>query len=752
MKEDFSAFDKGVQEYDTSAFDKGIQEYDLTKNQANLSEPDTLDDFLTGAIQGATFGFSDEIGAAIDILRGKAPADAKTMMEAFRVLQKAREGEIEKAKERSPMAVLSGELVGGFAVPIPGALSAGAGKALKITPALQKLGFGEKLAEHVGSGTAVGGLAGLGTSRGTLEGSPGEVLGDVGIGGAFGGALGGVLGTAFDKLKAAKEAAMKKTSVKQSLSAMEGGAGEIKGLEGESLVTGESPSFVPGEPEIASQKFRGIIDQDVDKIAEKALERQKQAKEQLSKAISDNFDTPAIPENAPDSLVLGLERYGSDEVRTEAIKELYIKHFPQSVKDEIEKAISEGKKIDVNKYLSEFLDPQNNRDISDAFGDIYNRKFTKLTLEVLKEASDQLKDPKFTTYAESLSHLMRIADATNSSNPALVPIRRAMELIDRNFYWKIKQDPFAIKIGDLYNFRQNFLQRAKDKALDLDLDFAQRELLFGKRNPATGKYEGGVFDSIENIMKNSSTNLKASIDNVDLNSRHIETLLNEHPDPNFHGLKAWDFNDKDLRLELRNILLDKAVKSRSAGEQKNQAANLLRKYFNILLENEPNVDRQKEILADSKKLEERADQLASIIAREGIDTTAAPKTGSFDPRKAASAVQESNVPKLFENLGRMKKSAKETIEEIPSPVRKAVSLPFTAPFKFKNATEEQLKKAAQILKGSDSAAVRQFGEGMEESAMNNPAVRNALIHSAFQRADIRRALGLSLNDDDKEKK
>jgi hypothetical protein len=171
-----------------------------------------------------------------------------------------------------------------------------------------------------------------------------------------------------------------------------------------------------------------------------------------------------------------------------------------------------------------------------------------------------------------------------------------------------------------------------------------------------------------------------------------------------------------------------------------------------MLAGETDPVKRKAIEESAKLLDERSKMLASITERAGIDRVSGDSVSAYDPTKMLQHGKESSVPKLFETLGRMKKSVGEDIEEIPSVARKAISAPFTAPFKFKSATEEQLKKAAELLKSSKNASVRQFGEGISESATNSPAVRNAIIHSAFQRADIREALGLSLNDDDKEKK
>lgn len=84
---------------------------------------------LTGAAQGATFGFSDELGAAADItsdiLTGKAPKDLTTK---WREYQKQREAANKALAEESPIAYTLGEVGGGIggAVLTP-ALGAGRG-------------------------------------------------------------------------------------------------------------------------------------------------------------------------------------------------------------------------------------------------------------------------------------------------------------------------------------------------------------------------------------------------------------------------------------------------------------------------------------------------------------------------------------------------------------------------------------------------------------------------------------------------
>lgn len=89
----------------------------------------TMEAALTGAAQGLTLGFSDELGAAADvtsdILTGKAPAD---LAAKWREYQKQRQAANKALAEESPVAYTLGEVGGGIGgVALTPALGAGRG-------------------------------------------------------------------------------------------------------------------------------------------------------------------------------------------------------------------------------------------------------------------------------------------------------------------------------------------------------------------------------------------------------------------------------------------------------------------------------------------------------------------------------------------------------------------------------------------------------------------------------------------------
>lgn len=787
MKDDVSAFDKGLEEWDSSAFDRGMQDYDLEQKRVEASQPDTLDDFLTGAVQGATFGFSDEIGAAIDILRGRAPADAKTLTEAYRVLQKAREAENEAARERSPMATTAGELIGGFAVPIPGAAATGLGKAMGLEKLLATIGFKGKMLGHATSGTAAGMLAGLGTSKGAIEEDPTQILKDVGITGAIGGGLGIGLGTAADKVKGAWEKFINTPGGKKMVASFEMAAGKRPGYEGEQVVSMETPSIHPEKPESGHQKIITKRIQLADELTEDAVNMQAKAKEQLNAAIDRNKGVPSRPQILPEDVANQIHRSAGIESYDRAYS--YIgTQLNQAEKallsKELKRRIAYNTALDEvleksNMSLDDFnalrkqkgqqprykLDTEGNNMLSwileksprlnDLFGEFNNRESTKILIDKIQNFAKNANDPNFNAYADNLIELIKIADSKPGN--VLHPIREILYSIDPNFINNLKSNPLNIKIDELFKFRRNFLRNANSEAIEKNLNNQGREILFGIKDPTTGKYDGGVFNAIEGVLKNSSEDLKSIINNVDKKSRHIEVLLNAHPDQRFHGTKAWDFDrPEDLRRTLQESFSKSIEKARSGTMQGAEEATLLRNYFKTMLDNASSSEERKLLLDKINILEEkvgaRSEEIGSMMERVGVDPTEGIKAGKFDASTIPAQAKQSNITKLAELAGVMKRSVEKTAEEIPAivrvPVREGLKLPFT----FKNATEEQLKKAGEILRASNIPSVKQFGEGIAESATNNPAVRNAIIHSAYQKEEIRKALGLTLNSEDEKKK
>jgi hypothetical protein len=132
--------------------------------------------FMDSVLQGGSFGFSDEIGARIDSLRGKGGYDANYRDRAI---------SREQYERSNPKAALAGELAGSVGtafVPGLGAYNVAnrVGTAARLVPAAVRYG-----SAAVGGATA-GAVAGAGTAE------PGERLQGAGMGALVGGAVGPV--------------------------------------------------------------------------------------------------------------------------------------------------------------------------------------------------------------------------------------------------------------------------------------------------------------------------------------------------------------------------------------------------------------------------------------------------------------------------------------------------------------------------------------------------------------------------------
>lgn len=173
---------------------------------APVEEPGTLSDFLTATGQGLTVGFGDELGGALSAggaaLGGQT--DLEKLYEIYRQSQKANEAKVSEAQERSPIASIAGNLVGG-AIPAlatlgataPASAAAGGATTMKTLSALP---WKQLLARAGTEGVKMGakasipaGIAALGASEHTIE-QPLELAKDTASGAALGGVIGGGLG------------------------------------------------------------------------------------------------------------------------------------------------------------------------------------------------------------------------------------------------------------------------------------------------------------------------------------------------------------------------------------------------------------------------------------------------------------------------------------------------------------------------------------------------------------------------------
>jgi hypothetical protein len=142
-------------------------------------EPSTLEAVARGVKQGVTLGFGDEITGALE-----SALTTKTYKQAR---DEARAND-EAAKKAHRWGFGIGEVLGGAAIPVPGAGVAGvAGMAIR--------------------GAAVGAASGLGNSEADLtEGNIGGAAKDVAYGAGIGGILGAGVGAAGEKIVGGAEA------------------------------------------------------------------------------------------------------------------------------------------------------------------------------------------------------------------------------------------------------------------------------------------------------------------------------------------------------------------------------------------------------------------------------------------------------------------------------------------------------------------------------------------------------------------
>lgn len=178
--------------------------------------------FTTGAVQGASLGWSDELAARADTLISKVPG-VRTLAEKTAGFGGGRGGSLDytnpdltyeqrrdayraylnAANEQHPYATGAGEIAGGIATAAlaPGAaadaeLEAAAARA--GLPAAAKVGAtGLRALETGVQGAALGGVSAAGASEGT---TPQEILKDTAEGAALGGAGGVVAHTLADKV------------------------------------------------------------------------------------------------------------------------------------------------------------------------------------------------------------------------------------------------------------------------------------------------------------------------------------------------------------------------------------------------------------------------------------------------------------------------------------------------------------------------------------------------------------------------
>ena len=221
-------------ELDLSPFSEAVAKHpDSISGAISNETPSTLSDFLVSAGQGATFGFGDELLAALQTagktISGKT--DLENMYNTYRQLQQQHQEEYNKLKERSPTASLIGELAGGFAIPggligkLGGSAAGAVGAELSAAGGAGELAAGAAKAatpimDLIKGGTKIGAIAGAGSSEKNIEDIPGlaKDIATGGAGGAILGTAGGVLGKG---LQGAQEYIAESPAFQRGLTAFE---------------------------------------------------------------------------------------------------------------------------------------------------------------------------------------------------------------------------------------------------------------------------------------------------------------------------------------------------------------------------------------------------------------------------------------------------------------------------------------------------------------------------------------------------
>jgi hypothetical protein len=196
------------------------------------------DSIVRQAVNGATFGFADEIAGSLNSL-----FNGKTAAESI-AAERARDTEF---GEQYPIVSTAGQIVGGVAGALAGAGLVGAGargaQAASATPAVVNRGIAAvqnlpRLAQYTGSGAVAGGASGAGFADGDL--------GDRAAGAAEGALVGGALGAA---LSLAARGVGKVTSTVLSPITDKVGRGPARAIDRQVLQAFERDAITPSRVE-----------------------------------------------------------------------------------------------------------------------------------------------------------------------------------------------------------------------------------------------------------------------------------------------------------------------------------------------------------------------------------------------------------------------------------------------------------------------------------------------------------------------
>ena len=173
-----------------------------TKKAAQPKQPPVEDinarNVARSVAQGATFGFSDEIGAGV---RSLIPDNNDlSFSERYRANKGEIEGQQKRFERQHPVASTVGELAGGALTGGVGLAKSGAATAARQAPGLLKI---------AGQGAAIG--AGTGAAYGAGKAQEGETLEGAAIGGTTGALVGGTLSPAMAILGRTAPSIIKRT-------------------------------------------------------------------------------------------------------------------------------------------------------------------------------------------------------------------------------------------------------------------------------------------------------------------------------------------------------------------------------------------------------------------------------------------------------------------------------------------------------------------------------------------------------------
>jgi hypothetical protein len=677
----------------------------------DIEEPDTtlgedVEAFAAALGQGATFGFGDEMLGALEAFKRGVlgPEELSSVFKIYREAQQRNQSAYEKMAEKNKTLTTLGELIGGFALPVPGAAAGGLARISGATKAAKLLGAGEKMASHIGTGTALGALSGVGTSRGTIEGTfkKGEegLVGDMLTGGFGGGALGLASGIGHKMLEGTEGLLTKRGKIDRAVAAKEMEAGE------RAPYTSQVDKSLPPE-----DRLKAAVD-----LAEKTR--------------TSPFQKPTGPQR-----VIQNTKNVADEIADNALS------LRQEAKDVLNKQLAESGDNIVNEL---------DLDAEIRARDFLNERYPDW--ESRNDSNDLFRQAKsmFGAVGSPYNDMQGILYSSQK-------IRNVVEDVDNTIFGKMMGSE-PISVSEMYNFRRSFMRKAGEYADEHKLSSLQRDILFGK-----GDYKGaGLVDNIEAMLSQHIPLIKNFRDNVKITSYPIEALFNRSENPALHTTKLWDFaDDSDLNKYLREEIQKLVKKAGGQNVTAEEAAVSLKDFFSAMRErnaqllktgrmNKNQYEIEEGLLGDlSKKTDMAATDFAALAAYRGIeaveDVKATDVINAFKPGTEG-------LTKMAARYGAAKTIGKEAIESIPSYIRKPLGATVGAPFTLKDKSIAELKELAAMLSKSGNPLLSNIGKGSMQSLEENHLGKAVFLNQAYQNKSIRDMLGLSLTKEEEEQR